>query len=283
MTWWQALILGVVEGVTEYLPVSSTGHLILVSWLLGLDANGPLKQATDTFTVVVQAGAILAVLGLYRKRIVRMGLGVLGRDAAGRRLAANLLVAFLPAAALGPLLADAIEAHLFHPWPVVGALFAGAWLMLAVAYSRKLSRTEHRGRDLDHVTWQIALLIGFGQCVAMWPGMSRSMMTIVAALLLGLRPRAAAEFSFLLGLITLTAATGYKAVFDGPQMLTQVPWPQLTIGVVAAAVSAAMAVRWFVAVLVRHGLGPFGWYRLALAGLLTICILVGWLTVQATP
>ena len=278
MEWWQALILGVVEGVTEYLPISSTGHLILFSWLLGLDGTQQEASATNTFNIVIQAGAILAVLGLYRRRVAQMARGVVGQDARGLHLALNLVVAFLPAAVLGPLLADKIEFYLFYPWPVVAALFAGAWLMLAVAYSRRLSHTEHSGRDLDHVTWKIALLIGFGQCIAMWPGTSRSMMTIVTALMLGLRPRAAAEFSFLLGLITLSAATGYKAYHGGPQMLEQIPWDSFLIGLVAATVSAAIAVRWFVAFLIRHGVAPFGWYRMAVAVVLAVCILRGWLT-----
>lgn len=270
MNWWQALILGIVEGLTEYLPVSSTGHLILVSWLLGHEGN----EAVDTFNIAIQAGAIAAVLGLYRSRIAQILQGVIGRDPAGRTLAKNLIIAFMPAAVLGPLLAPTIKQHLFSHWPVVGALFVGAWLMIAVAYSRRLNNTEHDGRDLGHITWQIALLIGFGQCVAMWPGMSRSMMTIVTALMLGLRPRAAAEFSFLLGLITLTAATGYETYHHGAGMFQQIDVSIFMIGLIAATISAAVAVRWFVGALVRYGLAPFGWYRLALATILTISLLL---------
>ena len=211
MDWWQALILGIVEGLTEYLPVSSTGHLILASWGLGLSGEtAEAKRAIDSFNIVIQAGAIAAVLGLYRARVAQMCRGIVGKDEAGRRLAINLMIAFLPAAVLGPLLNDTIEQALFKPWPVIGALFVGAWLMLAVAWNQKL--LEGRSDlEVEDVTWRIALLIGFGQCVAMWPGTSRSMMTIVAALLLGMRARAAAEFSFLLGLITLGAATCYSA------------------------------------------------------------------------
>ncbi len=278
MSWWQALILGIVEGLTEYLPVSSTGHLILVAWLLGLSNTQEQWDAVNTFNIVIQSGAILAVLGLYWPRVTQMARGLLGRDPAGLNLAINVLLAFLPAAVLGPLLSSNIEAYLFHPWPVVGALFAGAWLMLAVAYGRRFTRTEHTGRDLDHVTWQIALLIGFGQCLAMWPGTSRSMITIVAALMLGLRPRAAAEFSFLLGLVTLSAATGYKAVFDGAQMLEHITPASFAVGLVASTISALLAVKWFVAFLTRHGLAPFGWYRLGLALALAVLLLVGWLT-----
>lgn len=281
MDWWQALILGVVEGLTEYLPVSSTGHLILFAWLLGLDGSQQEgASATNTFNIVIQLGAILAVLGLYRHRLAQMARGVMGHDAQGLHLAVNLMVAFLPAALLGPLLANSIERYLFRPWPVVAALFAGAWLMLAVAYSRRLNHTEHSGRDLDHVTWKIALLIGVGQCIAMWPGTSRSMMTIVTALMLGLRPRAAAEFSFLLGLITLSAATGYKVVNGGQEMLEHISLDIFLIGLLAATVSAAVAIRWFVAFLIRHGMAPFGWYRMAVAVVLAGCIFGKWLTMS---
>ena len=279
MTWWQALILGLVEGVTEYLPVSSTGHLILASWLLGFDANPQDWQAANTFNIVIQAGAIAAVGGLYWRRLVQMGAGLLGRDDAGRRLALHLLLAFLPAAVLGPLLIGPIRSYLFKPWPVVGALFAGAWLMLAVAQSRRMNPPAGEGRGLDDLDWRVALLIGSGQCLAMWPGTSRSMMTIVAALMLGLRPRAAAEFSFLLGLVTLTAATGYSTVMDGDQMLSQFGLSAIVIGFAAATVSAILAVRWLVAFLTHHGVGPFGWYRLGLAGLLAALIYAGYLTV----
>ncbi len=283
MTWWEALVLGIVEGVTEYLPVSSTGHLIITSWLLGLMGNPEQAQAVYVFNIVIQAGAIAAVLGLYRKRVGQMTRGLAGRDDQGKRLAINIMIAFLPAAVLGPLLDDRIEQYLNGPWPVVGALFVGAWLMLAVAYSRRLAKNEHAGRDLDYINWKIALLIGFGQCVAMWPGTSRSMMTIVAAMMLGLHPAAAAEFSFLLGLVTLTAATGYKAMGDGQAMVEMIGIGPVLIGFVSATVSAALAVKWFVAFLTRHGLGPFGWYRLVLAGLLGALLWGGVLTVPAGP
>ena len=271
MTWWQAIILGIVEGLTEYLPVSSTGHLILASWLLGLYEDANLKAATDSFNIVIQAGAIAAVAGLYWSRIKQMCKGILGKDDLGRRLFINLIVAFLPAAVLGPFLNDTIKTNLFEPWPVVGALFVGAWLMLAVAWNQKLIE-RNASRDLDDVDWRIALLIGFGQCIAMWPGTSRSMMTIVAALLLGLRPKAAAEFSFLLGLVTLTAATGYDTMQGGQAILTEIGILPLIIGFVFATLSAALAVKWFVAFLTRRGLAPFGWYRLALALLLAALI-----------
>jgi undecaprenyl-diphosphatase len=273
MTWWQAIILGLVEGLTEYLPVSSTGHLILAQWMLGLGGNA----AVNSFNIVIQAGAIAAVAGLYWARIKQMGRGLIASDedaVKGRRLLINLIVGFLPAAALGPLLAERIDAYLFKPWPVIGALFLGGWLMLVVAWNQNLLG-KRANKDLDDVGWQVALLIGFGQCFAMWPGTSRSMMTIVAALLLGMRSKAAAEFSFLLGLITLTAATGYAAMEGGAEMIEQIGWTNLVLGFLAATVSAALAVSWFVSFLTRRGLAPFGWYRLGLALLLAGLILSG--------
>lgn len=277
MNWWQALILGIVEGVTEYLPVSSTGHLILTAWLLGFADDPAAWEAVGTFNIVIQAGAIAAVAGLYWPRIKQMTLGLLGRDAIGLRLAVNLIIAFLPAAMLGPLLHSRIEESLFRVWPVIGALFVGAWLMLAVARSHKLNRPRMHGADraIDHMQWQTALLIGFGQCIAMWPGTSRSMMTIVTAMILGMRAKDAAEFSFLLGLITLTGATVYQAGSGGAQMLDQFGLAPLLIGFAAATISAAFAVKWLVGFLTRHGVGPFGWYRMALAGILAALILTG--------
>ncbi len=271
MTWWQALILGIVEGLTEYLPVSSTGHLILTAWLLGLTEDPSLKAAVDSYNIVIQAGAIAAVAGLYWSRIKQMAWGVVGRDEMGRKLLINLVIAFLPAAALGPFLNEIIKAHLFSPWPVIGALFVGAWLMLAVAWNQDLIK-RHERRGLDDINWQVALLIGFGQCIAMWPGTSRSMMTIVAALLLGMRARAAAEFSFLLGLITLSAATCYDGYHGGDAILTEIGIVPLIVGFVAATISAALAVKWFVGFLTRRGLAPFGWYRLGLALILAFLI-----------
>jgi undecaprenyl-diphosphatase len=280
MSWWQALLLGIVEGVTEFLPVSSTGHLILAAWLLGLGEDPERWAAAFTFNIVIQSGAIAAVVLLYRRRLLSMAAGVLGRDPQGRRLTWNLAIAFLPAAVLGLLLDDLIEARLNGPWPVAAALFAGGLLMLAVARSRR-GRGADDGLGLEAVDWRMALLVGGAQCLAMWPGTSRSMVTIVAALLLGLRATAAAELSFLLGLVTLAAATGYKLLQGGAAMFEQFGFAALALGLAAATVSAALAIRWFLAFLNRRGLAPFAWYRLALAAALAAAILSGWLRVPA--
>jgi undecaprenyl-diphosphatase len=273
LDWWHAIVLGLVEGITEYLPVSSTGHLILASSLLGLDTP-ERREALAAFEIVIQGGAILAVLGLYARRVLSMARGALGRDAEGLRLLANLVIAFLPAALLGPLLDDWIEARLFHPLPVLAALALGGVWMLALG--RGHARHQREGRDMDHLDWRHALAIGLLQCVAMWPGTSRSMMTIAGGLLLGLTPRAAAEFSFLLGLPTLGAACVFKlaknllasAERGTPNLFEQLGVGATLLGVVVAALSAALAVRWLVSFLSRHGLAAFGWYRLALCAVL---------------
>lgn len=277
---WHAIILGVVEGVTEYLPISSTGHLILATSLLGL-GESDAKAAIDAFNIIIQGGAILAVALLYWPRLVQMLRGLVGRDPVGRRLLINIVVAFLPAAVLGVLLDDLISALLFRPAPVLAALLLGGvwmiWLDRARTARARANPDERREMTIDELTPGRALAIGFLQCLAMWPGTSRSMMTIAGGTLLGMRPRDAAEFSFLLGLPTLGGACVfklakdlYRAHEDGtPNLFEQLGWTPVVIGFVVATISAAIAVRWLVAFLNRHGLAPFGWYRIAL------CVVMG--------
>jgi undecaprenyl-diphosphatase len=287
MTIPDAIILGLVEGITEYLPVSSTGHLIIVSALLGLNKPPDVKQAADAFTIIIQGGAILAVLGLYWSRVTQMVRGLLGRDPAGRRLAINIVVAFLPAAVLGPLLADTIQDKLFYPGPVMAALFIGGIIMLLLkkwqrAFFHDSDQTPAKARafvSIENMTWRRALIIGLLQCIAMWPGTSRSMMTIVGGMLVGMRPKHAAEFSFLLGLPTLGGACVYKLgknlMSDDPSVFEVLGGPlPVIIGIVVAMISAALAVKWLVGYLSRHGVALFGWYRIGL------CIVIGVLVWQ---
>ena len=310
MELWQAVILGLVEGITEYLPVSSTGHLILAASLLGLDSP-EVKSSIDAFTIVIQGGAILAVAGLYRRRVMQMIRGAVGRDPAGRRLLINIIIAFLPAAVLGVLLDDVIEAHLFSPAPVLAALaLGGVWMIWLDRPSAKrasaalhdavehapdpdaaraaaIGATPRRGMTIDDMTWRTAIAIGGFQTFAMWPGTSRSMMTIAGGTLLGLKPKEAAEFSFLLGLPTLGGATVYKLAKNlkeshdagTPNLFEDLGAGPVLVGVLVATVSAALAVKWLVAFLTRHGLGAFGWYRLALCAILGGMIAAGVVTI----
>jgi undecaprenyl-diphosphatase len=276
---WQAFILGVIEGITEYLPVSSTGHLLVAQHLMGIGTQTATdKAAADTFAICIQGGAILAVLGLYYQRVLQMILGVLGKDPEGLKLAMMLIAGFMPAAVIGLALNDKIEEKLFGMWPVIIAWIVGGVLILATAWWRKGHPARGGGKELAEMTLKMALLIGLLQCVAMWPGTSRSLMTIVGGLIVGLSVRAAVEYSFLLGVLTLTAATAKKAVwnvegldasydvwFGGAKLMWNtygaVP---LVIGIVAAAVSAAIAVKWLVSYLQSNGLSVFGWYRIGL-------------------
>jgi undecaprenyl-diphosphatase len=277
MTPWQAFILGVIEGITEYLPISSTGHLLVAQYLMGIGTgSAEEKAAADAFAICIQGGAILAVLGLYYQRVLQMIRGLLGKDPEGLRLAIAILAGFFPAAVLGLIFNDWIEARLFGFWPVIFAWIVGGILILATAWWRRRNPPSGGGKDLLELTWKLALVIGLLQCVAMWPGTSRSLMTIVGGLIVGLSIKAAVEYSFLLGVLTLTAATAKKAVwkvpgfdpafdvwFGGTKLMwhTYGPLP-LLVGVVAATISAAVAVKWLVSYLQSHGLSLFGWYRI---------------------
>ncbi len=282
MTILDAIILGLVEGITEYLPVSSTGHLIIASWLLGLLDDPARKPAIDSFNVIIQGGAILAVLGLYWPRVAMMLKGLVGRNANGLALFVKLVVAFLPAAVLGVLLDDWIEERLFRPIPVLMALGGGGVLLLVLApWIKTLVKREQGERDdFAQLTVLHAFAIGCMQCLAMWPGTSRSMVTILGGILFGLSPRRAAEFSFLLGLPTLGGACVYKlakAGRDDPSAFIASlggPIPP-AVGIVVAAFSAALAIKWLVGYLTKGGMAAFGWWRVAVAAALGAAIFSG--------
>ena len=274
----EAAVLGVVEGLTEFLPVSSTGHLILATVAMGMDWT---DEGVKAFTIVIQAGALLAVVAHYREHVLAMIRGLLGllrggmhgpesaADRAGLRLLTQLVVAFLPAMVVGLLANDFIKEKLFGPWPVIAALAAGGVAMIAVEWWRgaraRSGDAPHVARELNEMTVLAAFIIGCCQCLAMWPGTSRSMGTIVSALLLGFSPRAAAEFSFLLALPTLGAATVHDGYSDGGALLEASGWPGLIVGFIVSMVVAWLAVKGFLAWLKQHGLVPFGVYRLLLA------------------
>ena len=273
-----AFTLGIVEGVTEFLPISSTGHLILAKKFLGFGSDartgGTIKSAVDAYIIVIQSGAIAAVLFLYWGKIYTMLLGIQGKSREGLLLGRNLLVAFLPAVVIGLTLEDLVEKYLFNHWPVLVALVAGAVLMLAVESwrARRSAGSEGPGANLHELTVRQSLLIGLLQCVALWPGTSRSMMAIVGGYMAGLSPRRAAEFSFLLGLPTLGGAAFYKGFKYGPEIISDLGWGPMSLGFVVAAVSAAISVKWLVGYLGRHGLALFAWYRIALAVMMVLLV-----------
>lgn len=282
MTTGQAAILGVVEGLTEYLPVSSTGHLLLAERIMGIGYSASksaaekerTKEAADAYTICIQAGAIIAVLGLYFLRVKQMMLGLMGRDPEGRRMLINVAAGFLPAAVIGLLFNNIIKSYLFGPWPVVTAWFAGGVAILAVSWGLRGNshREAHSGMSLNELTWKMALIIGFAQCIAMWPGVSRSLVTIVAGLLVGMSMAAAVEFSFLLGVVTLGAATAYDGLRHGHIMLQTFNGTSLAVGVVFAFIAAVLSVKWMVSYLNSHGLAVFGYYRVALAVVAAVLI-----------
>ncbi len=280
----EAMVLGVVEGLTEYLPVSSTGHLLLAERAMGIGeapAASAAQQdrtakATDAYTICIQVGAILAVLGLYFRRVKQMLRGLVGNDAEGRRLLVNVAAGFMPAAVIGLAFNKLIKSYLFGTWPVVAAWFVGGLAILAVSWWRKWQgRPREEGLPLAELTWKMALVIGFAQCIAMWPGVSRSLVTIVGGVLVGLSLSAAVEFSFLLGLVTLSAATAYDALKHGQIMLQTFDPIALGVGIIFAFVAAVLSVKWMVGYLNRHGLVLFGYYRVLLALVVGALLITG--------
>ncbi|HBG18019.1 MAG TPA: undecaprenyl-diphosphate phosphatase [Desulfobulbaceae bacterium] len=275
MTAGQAVVLGVVEGVTEYLPVSSTGHLLLAQRIMGIGDDASLtesdrqrnKEAADAYAICIQAGAIIAVLGLYFSRVQQMISGLFGRNPVGLRLLIGVAAGFLPAAVIGLLFNKHIKEYLFGPWPVVAAWLVGGLAILAVSYRTRHDRDKKAilGIPLDDLTWKMAFIIGIAQCIAMWPGVSRSLITIVGGMLVGLSLPAAVEFSFLLGVVTLGAATAYDALKHGQVMLQTFDPGSLAIGLIFAFISAVISIKWMVAYLNNHGLAIFGYYRVAVA------------------
>ena len=261
---WHAAFLGIVEGVTEFLPVSSTGHLILAAQLLRLHG-----EAVKTFEVVIQAGALAAVLGLYRAQIASMWSGLMGRDARGRQLLTALSTSFIPAAVAGLFLRKVIKARLFSSWPVVWALAIGGVAMILSDRWLK-GRVQHSEKTLQTITVMEAVVIGCAQCLALWPGTSRSMVTILAGLALGWPATVAAEYSFLLALPTLGAATLLDLLTGGRTLVQQIGWSSIMCGYVTAGIVAAIAIRSFIRYLTGRGLAPFGWYRLGLAGVIGV-------------
>jgi undecaprenyl-diphosphatase len=253
-----ATVLGIVEGLTEFLPVSSTGHLIIASELLGYTGN-----EANTFNVFIQLGAILAVLVYFRERFAGLLQPRATTGFSGIRGIGFLLLTTLPALFFGKLFHGAIKAHLFSTNTVAIGLAVGAVWILLTEYFHK----HGEPKDLDQITWQIALGIGLFQCLAMWPGMSRSACTIMGALYLGLNRRAATEYSFFAAVPVMVAAVGYD-LYSSRESISTDAWLFFTVGFVTAFISALAAVKFFINFISRHTFKPFAWYRLALAAVL---------------
>ena len=277
------ILLGLVEGITEYLPISSTGHLLISNELLGLNSDIPisdnysLKEAAFAYIIIIQAGAILAVLFLYWKTIFEILMGFIGKNPKGRRLGLLLITAFIPAAVIGLALNDWIEKQLGDNFIAIAlALFLGGIVMLITEKKRKKApsdRPQSKLENLDQLNFKQAFSVGLAQCLALWPGMSRSMVTIIGGYWVGLSPQKAAEFSFLLGLITLSAASAYKVLTDGAILTQTMPIQPMLLGILVAFISAIYAIRFLVNCLTRYGLTPFAWYRIVFSFVILLLFL----------
>ncbi len=262
---WTAVILGIVEGITEYLPISSTGHLILAGEALQFTG-----ERAKTFEVVIQLGAILSVLVLYRERFLALLKGVslkaFSRAALGEAGIfgvaglVKLALVSVPALCLAAVFGKVIKGYLFYPLPVAAALAIGAVVIVVVDREDE----HHRGSSLEELTWKQALMIGCVQCCALWPGMSRSASTIIGGMLVGLNRKAAAEFSFLAAVPILAAAAAHD-LFEAAATFTAEDVRLVAIGFVVSFFTALVAVKLFIEMVSRISLRPFAYYRLALA------------------
>lgn len=252
-----ALILGIVEGVTEFLPVSSTGHLILVGDLLG--AN---DERWNVFNIVIQTGAMLAIVWEYRARFFRIDVA----------LYRNLIVAFIPAAILGLLFSKIIKGYLFHAVPVALAFIVGGIIILLV---ERNPRPHSRVESVSEMTWLDALKVGFAQCFALIPGTSRSGATIIGGMLFGLSRKAATEFSFFLAVPTLMAAGAYD-LLKNRHLFSTSDLPMFGVGSVTAFVSAFVVVRWLIRYVATHDFKPFAWYRIVFGLVVLLTAHFGW-------
>jgi undecaprenyl-diphosphatase len=275
----KAAVMGVVEGLTEFLPISSTGHLILAASLL--DFHGaPVK----TFEIAIQTGAMFAVVWEYRRRLADTVRG-LGRDPVATRFALNVLIAFIPAVVFGLAFGKVIKEHLFHPLPVATAFIAGGLIILWVEQrhrrlygERDLAGTRHaRVETVDDMTPADALKLGLIQCLALIPGTSRSGATIIGGMVLGLSRRAATEFSFYLGIPTLMGAGAYS-VWKERAALSIADTPMFGVGLVFAFFSALLCIRWLIRYVSSHDFTGFAWYRIVFGAVVLVTAHFGWVT-----
>ena len=261
----KALVLGIVEGLTEFLPISSTGHLIIVGSLLNYT-----DEQSKVFKIVIQLAAILAVCWLYRERITKVA-GGLASDPVQQRFVGLLVVGFLPAAVLGVMFHSTIKAYLFNPLTVAGALIVGGFLILYI--ERKVY--QPRINSVDEMRWPDALKVGFAQALAMFPGTSRSGATIMGGLIFGLSRKTATEFSFFLAIPTMFAATVYD-VYKNWALLRLEDLPVFAVGFVASFVAAMLSVRALVRYISNHDFTVFAWYRIVFGVIVLLTAQMGW-------
>jgi undecaprenyl-diphosphatase len=267
----KAIIMGLVEGFTEFLPISSTGHLILAGSLLNFTG-----EKVKVFEIAIQAGAMLAVIWEYRVRIATVLTG-LTSDRKQQKFVINLIIAFLPAALLGLIFSKAIKAELFAPVPVAMAFIVGAFVILWVERRHKKMPNTVRVRTVDEMTMIDALKIGCAQAFALIPGTSRSGATIIGGMFFGLSRQAATEFSFFLAIPTLLGATVYSVLKDRA-LLSVADLPLFGIGGLAAFVSAFLCVRWLLRYISTHDFTFFAWYRIVFGVLVLVTAHFGWVT-----
>ena len=279
----KAAVMGIVEGLTEFLPISSTGHLILTASLLGF--NG---ASAKVFEIAIQTGAMLAVMWEYRERLSRTVAGLGRGEAQAQRFTRNVLIAFAPAVVFGLALGSAIKAHLFHPVPVALAFVVGGVIILWVERRHKaafgvrdLEGTRHaRVQSVDEMSALDALKVGLAQCLALIPGTSRSGATIIGAMIFGFSRQAATEFSFYLAIPTLIGAGAYS-VWKERGVLSAADLPSFAVGTVFAFFSAWLCIRWLIRYVSTHDFTLFAWYRIVFGGLVLLTAYTGWVDWRA--
>ena len=262
----KAAVMGIVEGLTEFLPISSTGHLILAGSLLGFH-----DEKAKVFDIAIQTGAILAVIIVYWQKI-RDTLVALPTQRQAQRFALNVLIGFLPAVVLGLLFGKAIQAHLFTPEVVASTFILGAFVII---WAERRPPESVRVHDVDAMTWKDALKVGLVQCFAMVPGTSRSGATIIGGMLLGLSRKAATDFSFYLAIPTLVGAGAYS-LYKQRTLLSMADLPMFAVGLLFSFLSAWLCVRWLLRYISTHSFTPFAWYRIAFGVIVLATAMTGW-------
>ena len=272
----KAVLMGIVEGLTEFLPISSTGHLILAGSLMDFEANVGADKA-KVFDIAIQSGAIFAIVLVYWQRLRDTVTG-LGSEPKSQRFAINVIVGFLPAAVIGVLFNKAIKAHLFNAPVVASAFIVGGLIILwAERRAAKIGTSSYRVNAVDDLSPLDALKIGFIQCLGMIPGTSRSGATIIGGMFLGLSRKAATEFSFFLGIPTLVGA-GLYSLYKERALLSMADLPLFCVGLAFSFISAWVCVRWLLRYVATHNFIPFAWYRIAFGIMVLVSAHQGWIT-----